>query len=326
MHPLVSLCLIGLVLAVAGFTPRAEADDELFERVEHGFADNNGVKIHYVSLGEGPLVVMIHGFPDFWYSWRHQMPALAQHYRVVAMDLRGYNQSDQPEAQEAYAVPHLIGDVAAVIAACGEEKAVIVGHDWGGYIAWCFAAFQPECIKRLIVCNLPHPKGLTRELANNPEQQAASAYARAFQETDAHKIVSTPFLAAMVAGDDPQVRSRYEEAFAKSDVEAMLAYYKENYPKPPYTETAAPFPKITVPVLLFHGLADSALHHHGLNNTWEWLEAPLTLVTIPGADHWVHHDAAQHVTDMMLSWLSLHAEDAPPPAKPKPFAPTTPTE
>jgi pimeloyl-ACP methyl ester carboxylesterase len=106
--------------------------ENLEQHVRHGYAENDGVKIHYASLGSGPLVVMIHGFPDFWYSWRYQMIALAPHYQVVALDLRGYNLSDKPDAREQYAMPYLIGDVLAVIRALGKQSAIVVGHDWGG--------------------------------------------------------------------------------------------------------------------------------------------------------------------------------------------------
>lgn len=108
---------------------------DLMDRVEHGYADSNGVKIHYASIGEGPLVVMIHGFPDFWYSWRHQMEVLSSDFQVVAIDQRGYNKSDQPEGDENYDMRYLVGDVAAVIRHLGRDKATIVGHDWGGAVA-----------------------------------------------------------------------------------------------------------------------------------------------------------------------------------------------
>ena len=99
---------------------------------DYGFADSDGVKIHYVTAGKGPLVVLLHGFPDFWYTWRDQMPALAKHFQVVAIDLRGYNKSDQPEGVENYAIDKLVGDVEAVVKHFKQEKAIIVGHDWGG--------------------------------------------------------------------------------------------------------------------------------------------------------------------------------------------------
>ena len=156
---------------------------DVFERVEHGYAvSEGGVKIHYATLGSGPLVVMIHGFPDFWYSWRHQMAALSESSQVVAIDQRGYNLSDKPKGVEQYDMRLLVADVAAVIRHLGRDKATIVGHDWGGMVAWQFAMQVPAMTERLIVLNLPHPRGLVRELRTNPEQIKNSAYARAFQD------------------------------------------------------------------------------------------------------------------------------------------------
>ncbi len=123
---------------------------DLMDRVEHGYADSNGVKIHYASIGEGPLVVMIHGFPDFWYSWRHQMEVLSSDFQVVAIDQRGYNKSDQPDGDENYDMRYLVGDVAAVIRHLGRDKATIVGHDWGGAVAWQFAFHVPQMTERLM--------------------------------------------------------------------------------------------------------------------------------------------------------------------------------
>src|SRR5271163_167586 len=115
------------------------ASPELEARVENHFADHGGVKIHYVTMGKGPLIVMVHGFPDFWYTWRDQMEALAPNYRVAALDLRGYNLSDKPKGVENYAMPLLVGDVAAVIKDAGASSAIVIGHDWGGIISWTFA-------------------------------------------------------------------------------------------------------------------------------------------------------------------------------------------
>lgn len=282
--------------------------DDVFDAVKHDYADNNGVKIHYAALGEGPLVVMIHGFPDFWYSWRHQMAALSDSYKCVALDLRGYNLSDKPKGDENYAVPNLLGDVAAVIKANGAEKAIIVGHDWGGAIAWQFAMHMPNMVERLVICNLPHPKGFGRELATNPEQQKNSAYARGFQQPGAETTLSAEGLASFVGKDDPTVTARYIEAFKNSDFSAMLAYYRVNYPREPYTQSDAPVIKINVPVLMFHGLKDTALGAKALNDTWEWLGSDLTLVTIPNADHWVHHDAPDLVSKNMRFWLARDAK------------------
>src|SRR5271154_138771 len=158
---------------------------DIESRVTHGYADSNGVKIHYASLGQGPLIVMIHGFPDYWYTWRDQMEALSDKFQCVAIDQRGYNLSDKPKGVENYDVRLLVGDVVAVIKSLGQQKAIIVGHDWGGMVAWQLALNVPTVVDRLIILNLPHPRGLSRELAHNPEQQQHSSYARAFQQPDA---------------------------------------------------------------------------------------------------------------------------------------------
>jgi pimeloyl-ACP methyl ester carboxylesterase len=289
---------------------------DLYDRVEHGHTDNDGVKIHYASLGEGPLVVMIHGFPDYWYTWRDQMDALARDFKVVALDLRGYNRSDKPEGVEQYAMPLLVADVAAVIRHHGEDSAIIVGHDWGGAIAWTFALTRPQMTERLVILNLPHPNGLVRELRSNPQQYENSAYARAFQKKDPDapdvffgRPMTPQTLSSWVS--DSAVRARYEEAFERSDFTAMLNYYKANYPRVQPGVDAPPtptLPKATMPVLMFHGLDDQALLPGALNDTWQWLEKDLTLVTIPGAGHFVQQDASELVTRTMKWWLARDSE------------------
>jgi pimeloyl-ACP methyl ester carboxylesterase len=296
--------LTGLMLLIA-LSITALADGKaLDERVAHGYADSGGVKIHYAALGNpsAPLVVMIHGFPDYWYSWRDQMEALAQDHYAVAIDQRGYNLSDKPKGVENYDMRFLVGDVAAVIRHLKRDKAIIVGHDWGGAVAWTFAMTMPQMIEKLIILNLPHPKGLTRELANNPDQQKNSQYARNFQQEGFHTKLTAEGLAGWVK--DPEAKKKYIEAFKRSDFEAMLNYYKRNYPREPYTQNSA-FPdiKVKVPVLMIHGLKDTALLPGALNNTWEWLDSDLTLVTIPGANHFVQQDASELVTRSMKMWL-----------------------
>ncbi len=308
MQKWISVASSIVLLAVAGCAPAERAPQagpgasNIMDTVESLYADSDGVRIHYAAAGEGPLVLFIHGFPDFWYSWRHQMLGLSDEFRVAAMDLRGYNLSDQPPAQADYGMELLLRDVAAVIQAEGRDRAIIVGHDWGGAIAWQSAFNLPQMVEKLIIVNLPHPRGLFRELANNPEQQANAEYARQFQQPDSHLALSAEGLAEMPSGGDPESFERYREAFERSSLEAMMFYYRQNYPRPPYQE-APQTPVIDVPVLQFHGLEDPFLLHHGLNNTWEWLGADYTLVTIPGAGHWSHHDEPDLVTDTMKWWL-----------------------
>lgn len=281
---------------------------------EDGFADSGGVKIHYVTKGAGPLVVLIHGIPGFWYDWRHQMPALAQHFQVVAIDQRGFNLSDQPEGMENYAIDKLVGDVDAVVTHFGQQKATIVGHDSGGWISWHYAMAHPGKTDRLVIVNVPHPKCIERELASNPRQQKASDYARQLQQLPpgcrslVHEGITyelTPELYASGFKDDQQ---KYVEALRRTSIEGIINFYKANYPRPPYREET--YPLVKCPVLMIHGLDDMWLMPEALNDTWRYLEQELTLVTVPKAGHWVHVGpvqalgAADLVTKRMVSWLT----------------------
>jgi pimeloyl-ACP methyl ester carboxylesterase len=286
----------------------------ILKDVKHGYADSDGVKIHYAELGKGPLVVMIHGFPDYWYTWRHQMEVLSKEYHLVAIDQRGYNKSDKPEGVENYTLKKLVGDVAAVIHHFEKEKAIIVGHDWGGAVAWQFAIHLPQMTDKLIILNVTHPNGMQRELATNPVQQESSTYARNFidgKPSDPTILFGKPMTAENLAYwvKDPEARTHYVEAYKRSDFTAMLNYYKANYAREPYKKAwedaqEKPLPKLKMPVLIFHGLDDWAINAHGLNNTWEWLEKDMTLVTIPDASHFVQQDASELVSTTMKWWLA----------------------
>ena len=269
---------------------------------KEGFADSDGVKIHYVELGEGPLVVLIHGFPDYWYSWRHQMPALAEHHHVVAIDQRGYNKSGQPEGVEAYAMERLVSDVEAVIDHHGAEQATVVGHDWGGFVAWNFAMSRPEFTERLIILNLPHPTCLQRELATNENQRRNSQYARNFQKPEAGRFMRASMLGGWVK--DPAAQKKYAEALGRSSIEGMLNYYKANYPREPYELPEAAPPMVQCDVLQIHGMKDTYLLAGALDGTWKYVQGEWTLLTIPEAGHFVQHEAAERVTAAMLEWLA----------------------
>lgn len=302
-----SHCRLVLLLSVLGFAasdPLRAAESvplEIENRVSHGYATNNGVRIHYAALGSGPLVVMIHGFPDCWLTWRHLMDALAKDHEVVAIDQRGYNLSDRPKGVEQYDVAMLVSDVAAVIHARGRDSAIVIGHDWGGAVAWACAMQRPDMVEKLVILNLPHPRGLGRELAHNPQQQAASAYARAFQLEGAHTRLTAEGLAFWIT--DEKAKPRYVEAFRRSDFEAMLNYYKRNYPREPYAEDPSPVVKVRCPVLMIHGLKDTALLSPALNGNWDFVEKDFTLVTVPEAGHFVQQDAPDRVARSIRAWL-----------------------
>ena len=220
--------------AIAGQTGSTA---DVFDRVTHGYATSEGgVKIHYASLGSGPLVVMIHGFPDFWYSWRHQMAALADRFQVVAIDQRGYNLSDKPKGVENYDAALLVGDVAAVSVTSAASAPPSSGTTGAAWWPGSFAMNRPQMTEKLIILNLPHPTGLARELR---EQRGADCQQRVRAQLPA-EVAGRPDGVlrqaddrgdALGLGPDPAARKRYVEAFERSDFEAMLNYYKRNYPR-----------------------------------------------------------------------------------------------
>jgi len=231
------------------------------------------------------------------------MPALAADHHVVAIDMRGYNLSDKPAGTEAYSMEKLVADVAATVRHFGHRSAIVVGHDWGGAVAWGFAMAHPDMVRRLVILNLPHPQCLIRELRDNPRQWKNSQYARTFQLPGAHLMATPGALSRWVVNTDD--RAHYLRAFRRSDAKAMLSYYKANYPAK-RQELDQAFPrsgKVRGPVLMVHGLKDQALLPETLNDTWRWIEGDLTLTTVPGAGHFVQHDAPDLVRRAILSWL-----------------------
>jgi len=293
------------VLAVAFTLAFAAQGAAAPAKPQDRYAQNAGVKIHYVVEGQGPLVVMIHGFPDYWATWKPLMATLsAAGYRTAALDNRGYNLSDKPKGVAAYAMPNLVGDVAAVIAAEGRKNAVVVGHDWGAAIAWNVAMSRPDLVNRLIILSVPHPAGLARELATNKAQQEGSNYARNFQKEGSEKALTAEGLAGWVK--DPKEKPGYVQAFKRSDFGAMMNYYRANYPRgtgeaagPPQT-----YPPIKVPVLVIHGMKDTALNAAGHNGTWDHVTADTTILMIPTAGHFVQHDAQALVDRTIKDWLN----------------------
>jgi pimeloyl-ACP methyl ester carboxylesterase len=303
------LFLVAWIFFLAGLDAKWSSAQSWIDRLEHKYVDNQGVKIHYVKAGAGPLVVFVHGFPDFWYSWRHQLQHLQDESTVVAIDTRGYNLSDKPESEEQYDMPLLVSDVLAVIKSEGSSKATLVGHDWGGAICWSTAAAHPDIVDNLVIVNLPHLACLARELkAENSAQHKASQYARSFQDKQSHKFLNAEILASIVPTQTPEDRELYKEAFGRSSMSGLMSYYRRNYPKEPYQ--IPQIPKIQMPVLQFHGLADKALLAPALNNTWEHLAKDWTLVTLPATDHWAHVQQAHKVTQTMRWWLKMQRQSS----------------
>ena len=300
-----------LRLALALLLPLAAAlaqAQDLSARVKDGYADSDGVRIHYVTLGDphAAPVLMIHGFPDYWYSWRALMAGLSRDHFAIAIDQRGYNLSDHPPGEQNYQLKYMVQDVAAVLKQLGLPKATIVGHDWGGVVAWQVAMDRPDLVDRLVILNLPHVRGLRRELATNPQQQKNSAYARFFQQDDAWKKLSVAQLVDIAVPDkaDTDTRDKYTQALGRSSIEAMVDYYRQNYPREPYTPDTSPVTKVHAPVLVIHGLDDPYLLPGALDGTWQWVDDTLTVVTLPHVGHFVLRDAPQRVVPLVEDWLA----------------------
>jgi pimeloyl-ACP methyl ester carboxylesterase len=302
---LLGVALAALPVAV-GQTPAAGGKPAAAKpavKLEDKYATSaDGVKIHYVASGSGPLVVLIHGFPDFSGSWTKLTPKLNDAYRVVAMDTRGYNLSDKPEGVANYAMPKLIADVQAVIKAEGATKATVIGHDWGAAIAWNYAFSHPETLERLVILSVPHPANMGRQLKAAPQN---SNYARDFQKEGSEKNLTAEGLARWV--QDPAEKAKYVEAFGKSSFAGMMNYYRANYPSAPDPNAPAPtFPKIGAPLLVIHGMKDTALLSMGHNDTWDQISKDTTMLMVPDANHFVQHDAPDLVNGTIRSWLDLH--------------------
>jgi pimeloyl-ACP methyl ester carboxylesterase len=279
----------------------------------HRYADLGNVRLHYVEVGEGPLVLLLHGFPQFWYQWRHQIPALVEAgFRVVAPDMRGYNLSDKPLGVRAYRVELLARDVERLILACGEQTAVVVGHDWGAIAAWIAAMRHPERVEKLAILNVPHPARSLDGLLS-PMQLLRSSYMFFFQ---------IPRLPEEVirAGDFGLLRSVFRsdpvqpEAFTAEDIEryieaiaqpgaltASLNYYRAllRYPG----ETRALLKRVEAPVLVIWGERDRFLSRRLAEPPRLWVPNLMRVKRLPNASHWVAEDRPLEVNTLLLDFL-----------------------
>ncbi len=281
---------------------------------EHRTVETNGLRLHCVTAGEGPLVVLLHGFPEFWYSWRHQIPALAgAGFRVVAPDLRGYNESDKPEGIEAYRISNVVGDVAGLVRAFGAERAAIVGHDWGGAAAYAFAMMRPELTRALAVLNCPHPALFGRALATGDiEQLRRSWYMFFFQLPQAPEALLAAdnfrFLrefayasarkGTFTAGD----LRRFTEAFAKPGaltgaVNWYRAMFRGGLP------AARRYPPIAAPTLVIWGTRDCFLGTSLTRGMRRHFSGPFALRYLRGVSHWVQQEAPARVNALLLGFL-----------------------
>lgn len=308
---------------------------------EHLRIPTGVVTLHAVRAGGGPLVVLLHGFPEFWWSWRHQLPALAAAgYTALAVDLRGYNLSDRPRDVRAYGIARLAADVAGVVRALGAARATVVGHDWGGAVAWAFAARYPELLERLVLVNSPHPLALWRGL-RRPDQILRSSYMLALQvpvlperllALRDHALLRFA-LRALRTGPVPDAElDLYVEAARRADdLRGPIHYYRAmgrrllSLGRPRGTPRGASGTtgdvlagpsrrgRIEAPVLVVWGERDPVLGVR-LATPPAHLAPHARVERIPSAGHCVHLDAPDRVNALLVEFLR-----APPPA-PAPLA------
>lgn len=283
---------------------------------QHHFVETNRIRLHYVTQGQGDLVVLLHGFPEFWYSWRYQIPALARYFKVVVPDLRGYNDSDKPAG--GYDLDTLSTDIRGLISSLGYVKAHIVGHDWGGMIAWRLAQKFPQVLNRLAVLNAPHPYRFWQELAGNLDQLRRSWYIFAFQipalpewliQQNLKDFVKNFFRGQAVrqgvfTAEDTQI---YEAALEKPGViSAAMKYYRSSLSPQSWLHHWGRSPEpVTVPTLILWSEEDSLLSQKLTEGMEPLINAPFQLKFVPHCGHWMQQEVPQTVNRELLNFFRL---------------------
>jgi pimeloyl-ACP methyl ester carboxylesterase len=288
--------------------PGLEAEPELRE----GFAQVGDVTLHYVEAGDGPLVVLLHGFPEFWYGWRLQIAELAAAgFRVVAPDMRGYNLSSRPSGIPAYGAAKVADDIRGLIDALGAESAMLVGHDWGGTIAWTIAMNHPEIVDRLVILDAAHPRKLQKGLFK-PRQLMRSWYFFFFALPWLPELVVRArryrflqrFLRDASPAFSPEEMDRYVEAWSQANsTTAMIDYYRNSVFTPPWKAKAA-IRTVSAPTLVIWGGRDRYLGPTLAEPERDDVPNLDRVVRLPNASHWVHHDEAERVTELLVEFFT----------------------
>jgi pimeloyl-ACP methyl ester carboxylesterase len=285
----------------------------------HRDVSANGTRLHVAELGQGPLVLLLHGFPQFWWTWRHQIVALAAAgYRVVAPDLRGYGASDKPP--RGYDAFTLSDDVAGLVRALGERDAMIVGHDWGGVLGWTTAALRPHLVRRLAILAMPHPLRVRHQIAVDPRGQgAASSYLFAFQVpwrperrvvADGARYVGTLLRDWGGPGyPDPESERRYREAMripgvAHSSLEYHRWVFRSLFRPDGARFAAALRLSVPIPTLQLHGRLDRCVLPPTAQGSGRYVSGPYQWKLLSGVGHFLPEEAPDAVNTELLRWLA----------------------
>jgi pimeloyl-ACP methyl ester carboxylesterase len=278
-------------------------------RLQHEYADLGGIRLHYVTAGKGPLILFVHGFPEFWYEWKTQLVEFGRDYQAVAPDMRGYNLSGKPSDTDQYRMKYLVEDLRGLAEHLGHKKFILVGHDWGGAVAWAYPLSYPGQLEKLIIINAPHPLVFARELGENPAQQKASQYMLMFRSPRAEEILSANHYAQLVETvlSDGLKKGYFTEEDRQAYIEAWsrpgaltggLNYYRAARVGPPTGEHGQKTgqsaseqspPIIRMPTLVIWGEKDTALLTGNLEGLDRFVPN-LTIRRIPDGSHWVIHE------------------------------------
>ncbi len=289
-------------------------------KFEEGKVSNGDINLHYYAAGptEGEPVLLLHGFPQYAYMWRHQMAALsAAGYRAIAPDLRGYHLSDRPEAIEAYKMRPLLSDVSAFYKAFGWSKANLVVHDWGALIGWVFAAYQPEAVDRMVVVDCPHPNAYDDALRKGFEQLSKSWYAWLFQAPEIpeqffggeniDRLLTMCFGLGNIRNHlTAEDLGRYREMLSQpGQLTAAFNYYRNNFdPKLLLVDGKGQLPLIQNPVLLIYGKDDFAISSRAWASTPKYCAGPFRVEPLEGIGHWACEEAPEVVNKLILEHLA----------------------
>lgn len=290
--------------------------------IEHNYAYVNSMSLHYATSGSGELILFVHGFPEFWYAWKNQLLEFGREYHAVAPDMRGYNLSEKPAHVDQYQVKYLCDDLRELAEHLGYKRFVLVGHDWGGAIAWAFALQHPSYLHKLVVINAPHPALFERELRDNPAQQKASEYILMFRSPEAEQILSANQYDFLYQGvlNDGVTKGYFNEDDCRAYLEAWsqpgaitggLNYYRAARIGPATAEGmpakgkfVADLSELTVKVatLVIWGEKDPYLLAGNIEGLEEFV-TDLTIKRIPDGSHWVVHEKPALVNDLIRAFL-----------------------
>ena len=267
---------------------------DLFKEIEEVYIETNGIKLHTIVIGSGEPLILLHGFPEFWYCWKSVIPGLKENFKLIIPDMRGYNLSDKPKDVQKYKLEYLIGDIKGLIEELKLKRVFLAGHDWGGVVAWAFAEKYPNLLKKLIILNAPHPKIFQKSLRIDKKQQEASSYIFEFLKPNAEKKLYEDDYRRLKKAvfEDMFIKTNFTEFDKEKYIEtwsqpgAILGgvnYYRANTSFDEWTGI------IEVPTLVIWGMKDVALLPQQLEGLSDYVKN-LKIVRSENSSHWITHD------------------------------------